>query len=606
MREKELRLALVCYGGVSLAIYMHGITKEIWKLLRASAARSAPYGAAAVVVHDTEAVYLELLDALAPHLNLRVLCDIVAGASAGGINGILLGHAIAGGHDMEPLRDLWLAGADIEKLLEPMGAARRFSKWWAGPLVWWARRRGIGSDDMSEPEVQDEVRDKLSKLMRSRWFAPPFSGSAFTGMLYDAFGAMERGQRGPALLPPGQPLDLFVTVTDYHGSPEHLKLHSPPDIVETEHRLVIAFQSPGMASSGEAAKPPKRSLGHRAELTFAARATASFPGAFPPARIGEVDAALAIRGDKWTGREAFLARVFPERRGNYESATLIDGSVLNNRPFGPAIEALRHRPAHREVDRRFVYIDPKPGLHSELTSDATALPGWFSTVLRSLADIPREQPIRDNLAAIDALSARVRRLRYVVDGMTPEVDAAIERAVGGRFFLFKLTPERLSDWRSRTQTVAAREAGFAYAAYGQLKLSHVVESAADRLIGLGGHRSAGSDGAVRRALWDAARAGKGSMRCQRRCNATARRRTMCVSCAISTWGSASAGCASSSDVSTPSHSRPWRRRSAASSRGSKRYSTASLRPISTAAAKPFMATTSAPPPRPQPSTRIPR
>ena len=36
MREKELRIALVCYGGVSLAVYMHGITKEIWRLAKAS------------------------------------------------------------------------------------------------------------------------------------------------------------------------------------------------------------------------------------------------------------------------------------------------------------------------------------------------------------------------------------------------------------------------------------------------------------------------------------------------------------------------------------------------------------------------------------------
>ncbi len=36
MREKELRLALVCYGGISLAVYMHGITGEIWRLARAS------------------------------------------------------------------------------------------------------------------------------------------------------------------------------------------------------------------------------------------------------------------------------------------------------------------------------------------------------------------------------------------------------------------------------------------------------------------------------------------------------------------------------------------------------------------------------------------
>ena len=39
MREKELRLALVCYGGVSLAVYMHGTTKEVWKLVRASMRR---------------------------------------------------------------------------------------------------------------------------------------------------------------------------------------------------------------------------------------------------------------------------------------------------------------------------------------------------------------------------------------------------------------------------------------------------------------------------------------------------------------------------------------------------------------------------------------
>lgn len=38
MREKELRIALVFFGGVSLAVYMHGICKEVLKLLRASSA----------------------------------------------------------------------------------------------------------------------------------------------------------------------------------------------------------------------------------------------------------------------------------------------------------------------------------------------------------------------------------------------------------------------------------------------------------------------------------------------------------------------------------------------------------------------------------------
>ncbi|MGL4542888.1 MAG: DUF3376 domain-containing protein, partial [Polymorphobacter sp.] len=100
--------------------------------------------------------------------------------------------------------------------------------------------------------------------------------------------------------------------------------------------------------------------------------------------------------------------------------------------------------------------------------------------------IPRQQPINDNLAAIDGLSANVRRLRYVVDGMTPEVDAAIERAVGMRVFMFKPTTERLAEWRSRAQSVAAREAGFAYAGYGQLKIAQIAEALAERLALLGG------------------------------------------------------------------------------------------------------------------------
>lgn len=499
MREKELRLALVCYGGVSLAVYMHGTTKEVWKLCRASMRRRmvGQNGAAAHPLPpagDSEQVYGALLDAVAPWLDLRIIADIIAGASAGGINGILLAQALSQGTDMEPLRELWLEGADSDRLLAPEGASTRFSKLWATPLVWWARQKGLVMGDMIDPVARAEVSRKLSRLMRSRWFRPPFSGLAFSAMIYDALAAMETGVRTPPLVPPLQPLDLFVTVTDYHGAPQKLRLHSPPEIIENEHRLVIGFTDPGPRMDG------RRFLADIAELTFAARATASFPGAFPPARVGEVDQIVADRSTGWPGRAAFLARIFPTRT-KPEAATLIDGAVLNNRPFGPAIEALSRRPSHREVDRRFVYVDPKPGMHSELPMDAMALPGFFATVLRSLADIPRQQPINDNLAAIDTLSAQVRQLRYVVDGMTPEVDAAIERAIGLKVSMLKLTPARLVDWRSKIQSAAVREAGFAYAAYGQLKIARIVEALALHLAELGGQPVE----QVRKAVWHHAR-----------------------------------------------------------------------------------------------------
>ena len=97
VKEKELRFALVCYGGVSLAVYMHGITKEILKLARASAALHAIADRAKRPTasffdtrdrtdpeYDSEAIYFDLLRDIGRTVDLRVIVDILAGASAGG------------------------------------------------------------------------------------------------------------------------------------------------------------------------------------------------------------------------------------------------------------------------------------------------------------------------------------------------------------------------------------------------------------------------------------------------------------------------------------------------------------------------------------------
>jgi patatin-related protein len=483
VREKELRLALVCYGGVSLAVYMHGITKEVWKLCRASMRRHHPDPASLPPPQDSETVYGALLEALMPDLDLMVSTDIIAGASAGGINGILLAQAIASGQSLEPLRTLWLETADSDRLIDPEAASRPLSKLWALPLIWYTRRRGLALDEMEEPAARAEASAKLSRLMRSRWFQPPFSGAGFSGLILDALDAMADSEMTPPLVAPQQVLDLFVTVTDYDGARVRLPLNSPTEVAETDHRLILSFRSEGTGPDG------RRLLAVAPELVFAARATASFPGAFPPFRLSELETTLAARGRDWPGQAAFLARQFPHH-ADPARITFIDGSVINGRPFGPAIEALGRHRAHREVDRRFVYIDPRPGMHHAPPEAAPGpdrpLPGFFGTILRSLADIPRQQPINDSLGSIEALSARVRQLRQVTDGMAAEVDAAIEAAVGRRFLLFGLTPEKLAVLRAKGQAAAVAGAGFGYAAYGQLKLVRLVESLAMLLSGLGG------------------------------------------------------------------------------------------------------------------------
>src|SRR5690606_10095729 len=121
--------------------------------------------------------------------------------------------------------------------------------------------------------AQDEVRAKLSRFVRARWFEPPFGGETFTNLLLGAFDAMDAGEQGPPLMPAEQPVDLIVSVTDFAGHKEQLTLNSPPRVTEQEHRLVMHFRHNGRAG---------KRLDDVAGLVAAARATASFPGAFPP------------------------------------------------------------------------------------------------------------------------------------------------------------------------------------------------------------------------------------------------------------------------------------------------------------------------------------
>ena len=496
MREKELRLALICYGGVSLAVYMHGITKEIWRLARASRA-----------FHDgeqakgtSERVYCTLFDEIEQNcgVRLRAMVDIIAGASAGGLNAIFLADAIVGGRSLEPLTRMWLEKADVDELLSPdTRPVSRFTKFWATPIAWAvARRRGGTVDTTVSAEARDEVSAKLSRLVRARWFQPPFSGKTLIRLLLDAFGAIEQEPAGPPLLPAGQPLDLFVTVTDFHGYPQRLKLHSPPEITETEHRLTLSFSDQGTSP---------RNIGSIVDLSFAARATASFPGAFPPFNVAELDEVLAEREIAWPGRDRFLKRVLPRQWAatTIDRTLLIDGSVLANAPFAPAIAALRHRPARREIDRRFVYIDPKPGQRSiGLGRHPEERPGFFRTVYGALSDIPREQPINDNLEAIELRSRRIRRMARVMEAIRPEVESVIERVFGRTLFLNRPTAARLAGWRAKAQKAAAQEAGYAFASYNTIKLSGIVEEVITTMVALGAGTDVAGDQAVRGAIWD--------------------------------------------------------------------------------------------------------
>lgn len=479
VREKELRLALVCFGGVSLAVYMHGISKEILKLVRASAvlhgitdrnrradADFQDFEPADDPEFDTESVYFDLLQAIGRRVELRVLVDVIAGASAGGINGVMLARAIAHDLPMGAMRDMWLEAGDVTELLSAERRAKAWSKLFMSPFVW-----VLGVSGLSRTVRNPEVRKKLSLFVRSRWFRPPFDGPKMAELMYDAIVSMgEPEDPARSLLPTGQQLEMFVTLTDFYGYQQFIQIHDPPLIREREHRHVLRF-SYRRYPNGEVESD--FGPGNIAGLAFAARATSAYPGAFPPAQIREMDRLVAARGAGWPDRGAFLQKNFQRYyRANLDpqATSFIDGSVLNNKPFAEALHAIRGRPAYRQVDRRLVYIDPDPVQPPPPPSGR--VPGFFITLKGALSDIPRNEPISDELGFIIGFNERVRRLRTIIDSARPQIARLVaDLAETGLDQPF--TVEQIHAWREALNARAAADAGFAYEGYVRLKLDSV-------------------------------------------------------------------------------------------------------------------------------------
>lgn len=487
MREKELRLALVCFGGISLAVYMHGVSKEILKLVRASRTlhgitdrrqRAAARPEDLIPgdpEHDTEAVYFELLREIGRHVELRVIVDVIAGASAGGINGVMLARALAHDLPVAHLRDMWLESGDVDALLAQSRRAHRWSKPFMSPFVW-----ALSLSGYSRTVRDSEVRRKLSLFVRSRWFKPPLDGAKMSALMFAAVDRMgDSPDANRSLLPSGLALDLFVPVTDFYGYQQLIQIHDPAVIREREHRHVLHFRYRRFPS-GEVESDFVRD--NAAALAFAARATSAYPGAFPPAQIREIDAMLADAGREWPRRGDFLRRSFQRhhRAGlDPEATSFVDGSVLNNKPFAEALEAIRTRPAYRQVDRRLVYIDPDPVQPSP--PPGGRVPGFFATLKGALSDLPRNEPIGEQLEFISSFNERVRKLRAIVDSARPEIARLVTELEEARTD-GALSAAEIRAWREAANEHAASNAGFAYQGYVRQKLDSV-QSYVARLIG---------------------------------------------------------------------------------------------------------------------------
>jgi patatin-related protein len=458
--RRELRFALVLYGGVSLCIYMHGTTKEIDRLVSASAALAAGEAAGSA----SEQVYRELLEWLAERDRVRtdVSVDVVAGTSAGGINGVYLAKAMARNLSQDGLRDVWLERGSLNVLL-----------WGPSFLNWRLRVPGA--------LLRLPCKPALDGVNMARW-------------LHEALAEMDDGgprSALPTLMPPGASMDLMVTMTDFYGYDRQVAIRSPTIVRDEQHRHVLRFS--------QAEKANRYGEADNLALAFAARATSCFPGAFEP--VSPTSLCEWVSAPGRISDEFFriyeLSRIDPQQR------RFVDGGVLDNRPFVPAIDAIRRKPAHSEVERWVLYLDPAPRDADRAAAASRSrgdVPRPLETIVGAIAGLPRKQPIIDSLVEIEDMNMRVREIRDVIEASFPRVRERVEQ----------LAPDALEvaddaaefDEAERRLAAHARQAlDIGYAAYLRTRVAGLMDSLGDATCTLCAYPPDSNHAMLTRRIW---------------------------------------------------------------------------------------------------------
>jgi patatin-related protein len=360
--KQDIRLAVVMNGGVSLAIWISGVTLELRHLAHHPDAPVDPWPE-----------YREVLGLL--HATARI--DVIAGTSAGGLNGAFLALGLARGRDLGNLLRLWKKHGALDKLLRD-------------PLV----------------------KDPPSLLQGDAYF------------LVKVRAALQEVLRGPALDPAEHdptsrpefeeplPIELFLTGTLWDGRTSAFTDDMDTPITEVDYDATFRFsddlprRQDGRIRSGDL-----NDDGVVADLAAAARCTSSFPAAFEPHWV-------AVRGDDDVPDGRFASDA---GRLNFASSQyVVDGGVLLNKPLRPALEAIYRQPAGLQVRRVLAYVVPAPGERRS------------QTVLQDRPDVPTAQTVLlsvlTRMRSTDSVARELTELRTRNDAAGSRRGARVQLA----------------------------------------------------------------------------------------------------------------------------------------------------------------------------------
>ncbi|WP_186447791.1 DUF3376 domain-containing protein [Arthrobacter sp. AG367] len=310
---RVLRLALAAKGGVSLAVWIGGAVAEIDVLRRVRLIRTGsgvhrfyvleePGETVDPHVRSRAQTYAAWLD---KQRYDRVEVDILAGASAGGLNSVLYAVSQRVGGSFDQVLSVWQQQGAIWALLQPNGLHAVPSVFRGDGYFWSGVESAINTIRFG-PRNRLHESDKLSVHLSATISDPDYLA--------------QNSGRG------------------------HFRFVLPPSKIE---------DGDGCLRKNNLVK----------KLAYAARATSSFPGAFEPALIWSHALEEEYQdNDPFEDGPVDMSVEFAARRGNLPGIPfrVIDGGILDNVPIDRALHAVRTSPTDTYDTRRLLYLDPSP------------------------------------------------------------------------------------------------------------------------------------------------------------------------------------------------------------------------------------------------------
>jgi patatin-related protein len=386
-RSRETRIGLVMYGGVSLAVYINGVTQEFYH---------------AVQGNGVYRLIKELTDS-------EILLDIVSGSSAGGINGILLSYALCNGRDFTRSADLWRNAADIKRLLRTPSNTLE-------PV-----RSVLDSEGYYQTELERAFR-MLDGM--------PAKGEA------------------PSSL---KELDLFVTGTDIDGR-VYKRVDDAGHVVEVkDYRAVFQLKfRRGRKSNFDASRNPAVVTA----LSKLARITSCFPGAFAPVFVSHSNIE-SKDPDRMSANE--LLQYWGSLPG---AAYLIDGGVIDNKPFTHTIKEIFFRTTERKIVRRLYYVEPDPERFPQRDGDFIPdAPTFLKPIINSLVTIPGYESIADDLKLLEERNENIREYGRVLQDILGDLPTSptLQQSGGPGVEIPVETPEPQKSIYTRVRYASIRD-----------------------------------------------------------------------------------------------------------------------------------------------------